>query len=327
MNILVTGGLGINGAWVTRQLLEQGHRPVVYENRIDTLLLPDIIDKIDIVMGDILDLAAIIRSIKKYKIQRICHLAALMPDQAEDNPLMGFQVNALGTVNILEAARIMDVERVVFTSSKGAYSAITGEYGYPTYKPVDEDYPTYPANSVYGSCKVASELMAQRYQQKYGFDVVILRFVSIYAVGKKARHGIIAIHSKMIENAMLGKTTKIARGGDEKDDVMYVKDVANSIVLACFTENLKHQVFNIGTGKLYQFQDFTNAIKKLYPEAVFEIGSGLNYMGSGSPKYCVLDISRAKEELDYHPQFSLEEGVTDYVDTMKHLGIEPAYAP
>ncbi len=327
MNILVTGGLGVNGAWVTRQLLEQGHRPVVYENRMDSLLLPDIIDRIDIVMGDILDLAAVIRSIKEYKIQRICHLAALMPDQADANPLMGFQVNALGTVNILEAARIMDVERVVFTSSKGAYSAITGEYGYPTYKPVDEDYPKYPTNTVYGSCKVASELMAQRYQQKYGLDVIILRFVSIYAIGKKARHGLIAIHSKMIENAMLGKATKIARGGDEKDDVMYVKDVANSIVLACFAENLKHQVFNIGTGKLYQLQDFANTIKKLYPEAVFDIGPGLDYMGGGSPRYSVLNISRAKEELDYRPKFSLEEGVRDYVGTMESLGIEPVYAP
>ena len=64
MNILVTGGLGVNGAWVTRQLLEQGHRPVVFENRLDTMFVADIADKIEVVIGDILDLPAVIRTVK-----------------------------------------------------------------------------------------------------------------------------------------------------------------------------------------------------------------------------------------------------------------------
>ncbi|MFH0914369.1 MAG: NAD(P)-dependent oxidoreductase [Chloroflexota bacterium] len=330
MNILVTGGLGVNGAWVTRQLREQGHKPVVYENRWDTSLLPDLVGKVEIVLGDILDLATVIRTIKEHKVQCICHLAALMPDQAEANPLMGFQVNALGTVNILEAARIMGVERVVYTSSKGAYSPFAGEYGYPAYKPVDEDYPKYPTHSVYGAGKVASELMAHRYHQKYGLDIIILRFVGIYAPGKKARHGLIAIHSKMIENAMLGRPTRIPRGGDEKDDVMYVKDVANSIVLACLVKDHKSLAFNIGTGRLYKLADFVEAIQKIYPEAVFEIGPGRDYQGRegrATSTYCTLDITKAREELGYRPQFGLEEGVRDYVDTMKFLGLEPVYAP
>ena len=113
MNIMVTGGLGVNRAWVVRQLLEHGHRPVVYDNRTDTMLIPDIMGNIDIVRGDILDLTFVIRTIKEYKIQRICHLAALMPGATQSNPWLGFQVNATGTVNILEAARIMDIDRFV----------------------------------------------------------------------------------------------------------------------------------------------------------------------------------------------------------------------
>ena len=326
MNIMVTGGLGVNGAWVTRQLLEQGHRPVVYENRMDSLLLPDIIDKIDIVIGDIMDLATVIRTIKEYKIQRICHLAALMPGTAQANPLLGFQVNAIGTMNILEAARIMDVERVVFTSSMSAFSPFTGEYGYPTYKPVDEDYPKYPTTLVYGATKVASELMCFQYKQISGLDFVILRFCEVCAIGKKARHGPIAIYSTMIENAMLGKPTVIPRGGDEKADIVYVKDVANSIVLACFAQDLKHNVFNIGAGKGYILRDIVNAIRKIYPDASFNIGPGLDYFGLGRA-YCIFDTSRAREELGFKPKFTLEESIRDYVKTMKQLNIEPTYSP
>lgn len=326
MNILVTGGLGVNGAWVTRQLLEQGHRPVVYENRMDTLLVPDIMDKIEIVIGDILDLSTVIRTVKEYSIQCICHLAALMPGASQANPWLGFQVNALGTVNILEAARIMEVERVVFTSSIGVYSPFTGEFGYPTYKPVDEDYPKYPTTMVYSAAKVASELMCFQYNRNYGLDFVILRFSEIYGIGKKTRHGPIAIYNRMIENAMLGKPTTIPHGGDEKTDMVYVKDVANSIVLSCFTRSRKHHVFNIGAGIVYKLEDVANAIRKLYPQAAFDIGPGLDYIGFGRA-YCLFDISKAKAELGYHPQFTLEDGIKDYVETMEKLNIEPTYSP
>lgn len=326
MNILVTGGLGVNGAWVTRQLLEQGHRPVVYENRMDTLLVPDIMDKIEIVIGDILDLSTVIRTVKEYSIQCICHLAALMPGASQANPWLGFQVNAIGTVNILEAARIMEVERVVFTSSIGVYSPFTGEFGYPTYKPVDEDYPKYPTTMVYSAAKVASELMCFQYNRNYGLDFVILRFSEIYGIGKKTRHGPIAIYNRMIENAMLGKPTTIPHGGDEKTDMVYVKDVANSIVLACFTRSRKHHVFNIGAGIIYKLEDVANAIRKMYPQAAFDIGPGLDYIGFGRA-YCLFDISKAKAELGYHPQFTLEDGIKDYVETMEKLNIEPTYSP
>ena len=321
MNIMVTGGLGVNGAWVTRQLLEQGHTPVVFENRMDATLVPDIIDKIDIVIGDIVDLATVIRAIKEHKVQRICHLAAMLPDAAQTNPMVGFQINALGTLNVLEAARIMEVERVVFISSIGVYAPFTGEYGYPTYKPVNEEYLKYPTSrlhGVYDTAKLASELMCMQYHQNYGLDFVAVRFGRIYGIGKKARHGYYVILETMIANAMLGKPTVIPSGGDEKSDLVYVKDVANGIVLACFAQNLKHRAFNIASGKGHKLEDIANALKKIYPEATFDIGAGLSESG-----YCVLDISRAKDELGYQPRFTLEEGMRDCVESMKRLNIEP----
>jgi UDP-glucose 4-epimerase len=330
MNILVTGGLGVSGAWVTRQLLEEGHHPVVYENRMDTALIPDIVDKIKIVMGDIMDLPALIRAVKEYKVQRICHLAALMGNPVQANPWLGFQVNAIGTLNVLEAARIMNVERVVFTSSIGVSAPFTGEHGYPNYKPITEDYPKHPISrrsGVYCTAKLASELMCFHYHQNYGLDYVVLRIGLMNGIGKKARHGPVAIYGKMIENAMLGKPTTIPQGCDERSDIVYARDIANSVVLACFAQGLKHREFNIGTGEGYTLRDVADAVKKLYPEAVIDIGPGLDYLGFNSDEYCIFDISRASEELGYSPQFTLEQGVKDYAEIMKKLNIEPTYSP
>ena len=79
MNILLTGGLGVNGAWVTRKLVERGYRPVVLENRIDTSLIGDDIKrKIEIVEADITQLDALVRICRSHKIQRIVHMAALI---------------------------------------------------------------------------------------------------------------------------------------------------------------------------------------------------------------------------------------------------------
>jgi UDP-glucose 4-epimerase len=279
-------------------------------------------------VGDILDLAGIIRVLKKYNIKLIIHESALMPGVAQANPLMGFQTNALATVNVLEAARIMEVKRVVFASSKGVYAPFTGEYGYPTYKPVDEDYPLrpIPAIAVYGSTKVASELMGIIYSRDYGIEFIAIRSGGIYGPGKSARHGRIAIFGEMIENAMTGKPTRITAGGDEKEDVIYIKDYANATVLACFAKDIKNQIFNIGAGRGYSLKDFANAISKVCSNAVFEIGPGRDFMKVPAI-YCVMDYSRAKRELGYSPRYSLEDGIRDYIKTMKRLNIQPEFRP
>lgn len=331
MNVLVTGGLGVNGVWVIRQLLEMGHEPTIYDSRLDFSLAPDLIDIIEkqhIVVGDILDLATLIRTLQKNRIQRIIHLAALMPGAAQANPAVGLTVNCLGTVKVLEAARISNVERVVFTSSKAVFSPATGEYGYPEYRPIDEHYPTYPKGPivVYGASKIASELMGTVYDNDFGVEFIGLRFATIYSIGKSSRHGSIAIHTKMIENAMVGKPTNVPHGGEEKDDMIYVKDCANAIILACFAENVQHRIFNIGSGQGYTLHDLADSIRKIYPNAIFDIGPGLDYMNMPGV-YCVMDFTRAKEELGYTPAFSLKEGVKDYVDSMKRLNIEPVYRP
>src|ERR1044071_2801792 len=139
MKILITGGMGVNGAATARLLVAEGLRPVLLDNRVDFSLMQDVKDKIDAVQGDVCDPSLLARIVSDYGITHIAHLAALMPEPAETDPRLAVRVGVDGTVNILEAARAAKIQRVVFTSSKAVYGEITGDYGPPVCKPVRED--------------------------------------------------------------------------------------------------------------------------------------------------------------------------------------------
>jgi len=330
MRILVTGGLGVNGCWVVRELIEKGHTPVIYDNRSDFSLLPDLSGELNLVVGDVLDFANVIRAVKENNIDRICHLAAVYPDAADANPLQGFQINAMSTVYMLEAARIMDCDRVVFTSSVGALGPLTDEYLYPTLKPVGEDVPAYPMKAVYSASKVASELMGLNYKNLYGIGFVALRYAAIFGMGKKdPRHGLHNIlWIQMVENALLGIPTVLEHGGDEIMDMTYARDVAHSVVCGVLAEPTpEHHVFHIGSGRRYTVKQFADAVRAAIPGAQIEIGDGRDPRNMGPRAYYVMDISRATKELGYEPQFTLEEAIKDWVMWMDRLGIQPTAIP
>ena len=127
---------------------------------------------------------------------------------------------------------------------------------------------------------------------------------------------------------MLGKPVTILQGGDEKDDRIYNKDIAQGLVKACFGQNLKHRLFHLGTGKGVTLRDFAEAAKKLYPTAPIEVGPGVRYWGAERLQFnCIFDISRTREELGFEPQYDIEAGLKDYAAVMKAQGIPPTYTP
>lgn len=225
MTIIVTGGLGVNGAWVTRKLLERNLPVVVVDWQTDQTLLGSARGHVELLQADVMDADAMRQLFAERKAECVVHMAALISGLHQD-PLRGFRVNALGTVQLLDAAVKAGVKRFVYTSSRAAYGNIMGEHAYPTYKPVPEDYPLGGVN-VYDVTKLTSELMGRNFV-KLGLEFAALRFATIFGPGKLARHGPMGIYSRIIENAMAGVPLRIAKGGDERDDVICFPPLSRS---------------------------------------------------------------------------------------------------
>ena len=326
MSILVVGGMGSIGSFVTRRLVEMGLDPIVYARHKNVLFLSDIVDKVAYAEGDIMDIDHLMKTIKEYRVERIIHMAALLSGGNESKPSMAIRMNVEGTANILEAAVKCKVKRVVYSSAKGVYSETKGDYDHPTYKPLPEDYPTENCMGFYGLTKLFGEKLGFNYQKKYGLEFVALRYSSTWGPGKLL-HGpsphTVAVG--IIENAMLGRTFRYPQGAQQKNDHIYHRDTANGVVLACMTEKLTHSTFNIGTGVGSTLVDFAAAVSKIYPEADIEIGPGLDYIMKNYNTYSVFDISRAKKELGFEPRYDVEKGVADYIEMMALLKIHPIY--
>jgi UDP-glucose 4-epimerase len=318
MKVLITGGMGVIGAETSRKFVLEGHRPVVFARHRDERLIADILDKVDIELGDLLDMPRLLQVIKTRRVTHIVHTAAFVGAVSQANPALSVQVNVMGMVNVLEAARLFDVKRVVYTSAKGIYGAVLGEYGHPTYKRMQEDMPKNPIR-IYDSAKLMGEHVGLYYQANMDIDVVVLRFATTYGPGKTARHGKMGVTSQIIENPARGVPFHLAQGGDQQDDFIYNKDSALGIYLATVTENLKSRVFNVGSGVGATLHDFARILRRHLPSADIEIGPGLNFFNSPYPMSGIYDISRAREELGYAPQFDLDRGIADYLEGLKRL--------
>ncbi len=318
MKVLITGGMGVMGAETSRKFVKEGHRPVIYARHRDDSLIHDIVDKVDIELGDVTDMPRLLDVIKTHKVTHIVHAAAFVGAVSQGNPALSVQVNVMGTVNVLEAARAFDVKRVVYTSAKGIYGPVLGEYGAPTYKPMPEDMPKNPKR-IYDSAKLMGEHLCVYYNGNMGVDTVVLRFATTYGPGKTARHGKMGVTSQIVEAPAAGLPFHLAQGGDEQDDFIYNKDSALGIYQATFAESPKSRIYNIGSGVGSTLRDFERILRKHIPNADIKIGPGLNFLGMPYPAHGVYDVTRARDELAFKPEYDLEAGIVDYLAALDRM--------
>ena len=318
MKVLITGGMGVIGSEASRKFVKEGYRPVLFARRRDDSLIADIADKVDITLGDVTDLPRLLDVIKINRITHIVHAAAFVGAVSQANPPLSIEVNVGGTVNVLEAARLFDIKRVVFTSAKGIYGPLTGDYGYPTYRPILEDMPKNPRR-IYDAAKQMGEHLCLYYNDTMGVDSVVLRFATTYGPGKTARHGKMGVTSQIVEAPAAGKPFHIAQGGDEKDDFIYNKDSALGIYLATIADNPKSRVYNIGSGIGCTLRDFERALRNHIPDADISIGPGLNFLDMPYSPHGVYDVTRARVELGFKPEYDIEKGVADYLATLRAI--------
>jgi UDP-glucose 4-epimerase len=308
MRVLVTGGTGFIGGNVLRELLRQGHEAVAFDIITGTDAIADIAQKVTIVRGDVQEITVLIDTIKSLGVTHIVHTASLLTSASQSRPWAALSINVNGTVNILEAARIMDIAQVVYMSS-------TAVYGYTKDgEIIDEEYEQRPV-TIYGATKLFCEHYGVNYNKNYGLGFVALRFPIVYGPGQSYRG--FSSFKEVIEKPVMGMPAKVPYGGDQKYDGVYVKDAASAIVASCIRNKTEHRAFNIGTGVMLTLGELGEIVRKVIPDAKIEIGPGFDV---AEPVKGPLDISRAKKELGYVPKFDLQAGVRDYIQTLKtHL--------
>ena len=301
MSVLVTGGTGFVGTHLLRKLAEGGHSPIAYDAAPDYNAVGPLGSQgqVRIVKGNTLNLEELVHILKEQRVNRIVHTASLLAQECEKKPMAALRTNLEGTVNVLEAARLAGVERVVFISSIAVY-------GFNKYVPVDEEHPKDPV-TIYGVTKLACEGYGINYSITYGIDFIALRFVAVYGPGIK--RGAFSMFSDIAH----GKPVTIPEG-DQKCEWLHVKDAANAVSLALSEKKLKHRIFNIGSGEFASYRDIANIVKNVAPQAAIEIGEGIgDWSKRVYPLSGLVSLKRAQDELGYIPKQELRGGIEDLI--------------
>jgi len=318
MRILVTGGLGVNGAVVTRQLIERGLRPLVTDYRADFSLVPGLSDRFDFVEGDITDFGFVTRLLGGEKIDAIIHLAAYISPDMDSEPFRSFVINTQGTAYLLEAAHKAGIRRFVTASSRAVYGAVPDNVGAADYRPIDEEYPKRPIKA-YDVTKLAAEQLGQVYRAVFGLEFAAMRFAGIYGPGKQARHGKMSLRSRIVEDPAEGRPVTLAGGGAQLDDMIYVEDAAAALVEAALAARLDHGAYNIASGIGQTLKQYAAAVKAAIPEAEIEVGPGGNPLGFDVNRAAIFHVTRAKRDFGFEARYDLMAGVADYVSRLRRM--------
>ena len=320
---LVVGGNGVIGHFVARRLVKEGHRPVIMSRGGDTTLISDILNQCDNVRGDMTDAKSVDDIVRTHRISHIVHLGAALPSVTEVNPAAAIRLNVEGTANVLEAARSNGVKRVVMASTKAVYGRVKGEFQAPTYAPVPETLAA--PETVYGITKWTSELLGRWYRKNHGIEFIALRFAATIGPGKIARHGgSYSRYSVIVESAMAGKPVEINSGADAVCDALFNDEGARGVICALQARDPKYDVYNIATGTGFTLRAFAAVVKRRYPEAEISISPDAR---DGGASNFILDASRAREDLNFVADSSIDRIVAAYVSTMQLLGLAPDVAP
>jgi len=241
---------------------------------------------------------------EKEKVTHIIHIA--QPRLEEDPNVLNLSFLAMH--NILETAKEMNIRRVVFTS----YGAIYGQFRKKDHSLIREDdavalYPTF----LYRSSKILGEWLGDFYAQHHGVSFIALRISSVCGPGQAKGIGA-AIKHGILGGECRPYLTRVP------DDLIFVKDVAQAIRLACFCQGPRGRAYNIVSGKPYFEEDLEGAMRRQLPEVCFEISKHPNVATIGSHRQRdILDTTLARNELGFIPEFDLDRGIAAIAEWVK----------
>ena len=280
--VMITGGRGFIGSNLANYLK--------YKNKVE------VYDKSD--GNDIRDFSKLNKEMKG--MDYVFHFAALASvTEGVKNPKEVMDHNILGTYNVIKAAAINKVKRVVFASSSAVY-------GEPEYTPIDENH-KLKAVSAYPISKIFCENLLQKFKQEYNLNSIALRYFNVYGPNQNLKYG--PVIPSFIKSALKDEDIIIFGDGKQTRDFIYINDVNRANVLAA--KNNNYGFFNIASGKSIEIEELAKLIIELT-----ESKSKIVFSKSrpGDVIHSFANVERARSILNFIPKYTLEEGLKETIE-------------
>lgn len=296
---VITGGAGFIGSHLARHLVHSGQRVRVFDNFSGGFRsnLADIVDKIDLIEGDIRDWRAVQQALEG--ADYVLHHAALVsvPESVE-KPLVTEEVNVRGTAHVLEAARRQGVRRVVFASSSAVY-------GNRPELPYREDTPE-DCQSPYAWSKLAGAKLCALYTRIYKLETVVLRYFNVFGPGQNPHSAYAAVIAKFMQLAAQNHPLGIDWDGQQSRDFVNVRDVVQANLLAALKAQ-PGETYNVASGKTTSLLELADLVERISGRT---LGRVFRPKRPGDVKLSSADISKI-QRLGFVPRVTLEEGLLE----------------
>lgn len=314
MKILVTGGAGFVGSHLCEKYTKEGHTVLSLDNFLNGNLtnVRPLLDckNFKLIKGDIRDFSLLEKISRDVDV--IFHLAAqIHVDRSYVEPKLTYDINVMGTQNVLEIARLQDVKKVIHASTSEVY-------GSAQYFPIDERHPLN-APHPYGASKIAADRMCNAYVMTYGMNISIPRFFNIF--GPRQRDvgygGVISIFTRRV----LNNIPPIIRGnGLQTRDYTYVEDVVRAFDLILNHDSMLDPT-NFGSGKEVSILNLAELIIELFGKKG-KMKPVFAEPRIGEVERLIADASKAKKILGWIPKYNLRDGLKAFIEWYKVFGQE-----
>lgn len=298
--ILVTGGAGFIGSHLTEKLLGKGYSVVVLDNMTtgnpENLKPFSKLANFELKKGDIRDKLAIAEA--TCGTDAVVHLAALIDvKKSVLDPASTHEVNATGTLNVLQEAVRQGVKRVVLASSAAVY-------GDTEKLPIKEDTPLKPL-SPYAASKTSAEAYCQAFAKSYALNTIILRPFNVYGP-RSANSPYGGVITKLLKAAATNDTFTIQGDGEQTRDFIHVNDVAQAITLALENQKTTAETLNVCTGKPVSINQLVQATEKATEKT---LKTKHDPPRKGDIKHSYGDPAKATEQLKFKATTTLQQGL------------------